>query len=156
MPAEESGEGAVLLGKVPSVLFTLSVLVVSAAALYEARSFPYLGTLFPMAATIPAILMAAAQLVIELRATRSASGPETRTKIRLALGYFFSLVVYLLLILFFGFGIATALFVFVFLYGWVRMRWLHALIYTGSMVGIAQLMSWLLGLYWPEGILLGF
>ncbi|MGH7845596.1 MAG: hypothetical protein ACREQW_10560, partial [Candidatus Binatia bacterium] len=115
IPAEEATE-AVLLGKIPSVLFTLAVLVVCAAALYEARSFPYLGTLFPMAATIPAIFMAAAQLVIELRATRNAPGLETRTKTRLALGYFFSLVLYLLLTLLFGFGIATALFTFVFLY----------------------------------------
>jgi hypothetical protein len=155
IPAEESGEGAVL-GKVPSVLFTLSVLVVSAAALYDARSFPYLGAIFPMAATVPAILMAGAQLVLEFRTSHPAPGTETRTKIRLALGYFVSLVLYLLLILLFGFGIATGLFTFVFLYGWVRMRWLHALIYTGSMVGVAQLMSRLLGLYWPEGILLGF
>jgi TctA family transporter len=155
IPAEESGEGAVL-GKVPSVLFTLSILIVSAAALYDARSFPYLGAIFPIAATVPAILMAAAQLVVEFRASHPAPGPETRKKTRMALGYFFSLVLFLLLILFLGFGIATALFVFVFLYAWVGMRWLHALIYTGSTVGVAQLMSWLLGLYWPEGILLGF
>jgi hypothetical protein len=156
IPAEESGEGAVLLGKVPSVLFTFSVLVVSAAALYDARSFPHLGAIFPMAATIPAIVMAAAQLIIDLRAGRSAPEPQSRGKIKLALGYFVSLVLYLLLILLFGFGVATALFTFVFLYGSVRMRWLHALIYTGAMVGVAQIMSWLLGLYWPEGILLGF
>jgi putative tricarboxylic transport membrane protein len=155
IPVEESTEGAVLLGKVPSVVFTLLVLLVSVAALYEARSFPYLATLFPMAATIPAIFMAAAQLVFELRAARTTPGPETRKKTRLALGYFFSLLMYLLLILLFGFGIATAFFIFVFLYGWVKMRCLHALIYTGSVVGAAQLMSWLLGLYWPQGVLLG-
>jgi putative tricarboxylic transport membrane protein len=155
IPAEESGEGTVLLGKVPSVLFTLLVFLVVAAALYEARSFPYLGAIFPMAATIPAIFMAAIQIILELRAKRVSPGVETRTKIRIALGYFFSLVFYLLLILVFGFGIATALFVFAFLYGWIRMRWLHALAYTGCVVGVAQTMSWLLGLYWPEGLLLG-
>ena len=155
IPGEDSTEGAVLLGKVPSTLFTFSILLVSVAALYEARSFPYLATLFPMAATIPAIFMALAQLVLELRATREAPGLETRRKTKLAMGYFFSLLMYLLLILLFGFGIATAFFIFVFLYGWVKMRWLHALIYTGSVVGAAQLMSWLLGLYWPQGVLLG-
>ena len=111
-PGEESSEGAVLLGKIPSVLFTFSVLLVVAAALYEAHYFPHLGAIFPMAATIPAIFMAAAQLVLELRATRAAPGIETRKKIKLALGYFFSLLLYLLLILLFGFGIATALFTF--------------------------------------------
>ena len=155
IPAEESGEGTAVLGKVPSVLFTLFVLLVVAAALYEARSFPYLGAIFPMAATIPAVFMAVAQLVLELRATRTAPGTETRPKTKLTLGYFLSLVLFLLLILFLGFGIATALFTFVFLYGWVRTGWLFALIYTGSVVGVALLMSQLLALYWPQGVLLG-
>jgi hypothetical protein len=137
-------------------LFTLSVFLVAVAALYEARSFPYLGAIFPMAATIPAILMAAIQIVLELRATRETPGLETRRKIRLALGYFFSLLFYFVLISLFGFGIATALFTFGFLYGWIRMRFFHALIYTGSLVSVMIVMSWLLGLYWPEGILLGF
>jgi len=143
------------LGKLPSVLFTILVLVVSAAALYEAQDFPYLGAIFPMAATIPAIFMAAAQIVLEVRATPQVPGAETRKKTRLALGYFFSLVLYLLLILLFGFGIATALFTFAFLYGWVRMNWFPVLIYTGVAVGLTLIMSWLLGMYWPEGILLG-
>jgi hypothetical protein len=60
-----------------------------------------------------------------------------------------------LLILLFGFGIATALFTFVFLYGWASMRWFPAFIYTGVVVGLTVLMSWLLGLYWPQGLLLG-
>jgi putative tricarboxylic transport membrane protein len=154
IPAEESSE-AVLLGKVPSVLFTFAVLAVVAAALYEAQDFPHLGAIFPMAATIPAIFMAAAQIVLEVRADTPAPSPETRKKTELALGYFFSLVLYLLLILLFGFGAATAVFTFVFLYGWVRTRWSYALIYTVAIVGLAQLMGWLLNLYWPQGILLG-
>ena len=155
IPAEEQGEGAAVLGKVPSVLFTLFVLLVVAAALYEARSFPHLGAIFPMAATIPAVFMAVAQLALELRATHAAPGTETRPKTKLTLGYFLSLVLFLFLIVLLGFGIATALFTFVFLYGWVRTGWLYALIYTGSVVGVALLMSQLLALYWPQGILLG-
>jgi len=154
IPAEEP-EGKAVLGKVPSVLFTLFVLVVVAAALYEARSFPHLGAIFPMAATIPAVFMAVAQLVLDLRATSAAPGTEARPNTKLTLGYFLSLVLYLLLILFLGFGIATALFTFVFLYGWVRTGWLYALTYTASVVGLALLMSQLLALYWPQGILLG-
>jgi TctA family transporter len=154
-PVEEPAEGAVLLGKASSVLFTLCVLVVSGAALYEARSFPYLGAIFPVAATVPAIFMAAAQLFFELRAPGMTAGLETRAKIKLAMGYFAGLVLYFVLIWLFGFGIATALFTFLFLYGWVEMRWLHASIYTASLVGAAVFMGWLLGLYWPEGLLLG-
>jgi hypothetical protein len=154
IPAEEP-EGKAVLGKVPSVLFTLFVLLVVAAALYESRSFPYLGAIFPMAATIPAVFMAIAQLVLELRAANAAPGIETWPKTKLSLGYFLSLVLFLCLILLLGFGIATALFTFVFLYGWVRTGWLYALIYTGSVVGVALLMSQLLALYWPQGILLG-
>ncbi len=124
--AEESGENAVLLGKLPSVLFTVLVLIVAAAALYEAQEFPYLGAIFPMAATIPAVFMAAAQIVLEVRASPEVPGAETRKKTKLALGYLFSLVLYLLLILLFGFGIATALFTFGFLFGWVRTGWFSA------------------------------
>ena len=154
-PAEESEDDEVVLGKLPSVVFTTLVLLVVAAALYEAQDFPYLGAIFPMAATIPAIFMAAAQIVLEVRATREAPGIETRKKAKLALGYFFSLVLYLVLILLFGFGVATALFTFGFLYGWVRTRWFQAFIYAGVVVGLTLLMSRVLGLYWPEGILLG-
>jgi TctA family transporter len=153
IPAEEAGP--VVLGKIPSVIFTGVVLLVAVAALYEARDFPYLGAIFPIAATIPAIFMAVAQLFLDLRAPDMAAGLETRTKTRIALGYFLSLVLYLLLILFFGFGIATALFTFVFLYGWVRMRWSRALAYTVCVVGMAEFLGWLLSLYWPQGVVLG-
>jgi hypothetical protein len=154
-PSEESTGEAVLLGKTPSVLFTFAVLLLVAAALYEAQNFPHLGAIFPMAATIPAVFMAAIQLVLELRGAPPAAPPETRQRTKLALGYFFSLALYLLLILLVGFGVATAGFVFAFLYGWVRMRWSNALIYTVAVVGVTLLMSWLLNLYWPEGLLLG-
>jgi hypothetical protein len=99
--------------------------------------------------------MATAQLVFELRADIPAPPPETRKKSILALGYFLSLLFYLLIILLFGFGIATAIFIFAFLWGWVRLRWTRALIYTVAVVGIAQLMSRLLNLYWPEGMIFG-
>jgi TctA family transporter len=156
LPTEESEEGgAVLLGKTPSVLFTFAVLVVSAAALYEAQSFPYLGAIFPMAATIPAVLMAVSQLVLELRGDSPAPPPAMRKRSKLALGYFVSLVAYLLLILLLGFGVATVLFTFAFLYGWVRPGLVTSLVYTAIVIGLALLMSRLLGMYWPEGILLG-
>jgi putative tricarboxylic transport membrane protein len=155
MPAEESSEGTGLLGKVPSVLFTLLVLLVVTAALYESRSFPYLGAIFPMAATIPAIFMAVAQLVLELRTDRAAPSIETRKKVRLALGYFSSLLLFLFLILLVGFGVAITLFTLGFLYSSVKMRWSHVLIYTGCILGVAELMGWLLNLHWPQGLLLG-
>jgi TctA family transporter len=155
LSAEESADGAVVLGKRSSVLFTVAVLLVVGAALYEAQDFPHLGAIFPMAATIPAIFMAAAQIVVEVRATHEVPAIETRRKTKLALGYFVSLVLYLLLVLLLGFGAATAVFTFVFLYGWVRTGWTHALIYTAAIVSVTLLMSWLLNLYWPEGMLFG-
>ncbi|HUD00550.1 MAG TPA: tripartite tricarboxylate transporter permease, partial [Candidatus Polarisedimenticolaceae bacterium] len=155
LSAEESADGAVVLGKRSSVLFTVAVLLVVGAALYEAQDFPYLGAIFPVAATIPAIFMAAAQIVVEARATHEVPTIETRRKTKMALGYFVSLVLYLFLVLLLGFGIATAVFTFAFLYGWVRIGPTHALIYTATIVGVALLMSWLLNLYWPEGMLFG-
>jgi putative tricarboxylic transport membrane protein len=152
IPAEESTEG-VALGRVPSVVFTFFVLLVVAAALYEARSFPYLGAIFPVAATVPAIFMAVVQLFLELRAERPTPTIEAKKKIKSALGYFVLLLLYLLLILLVGFGVATALFTFGFLYGWGKMRWPHAVLYTGCLVGAALLMDSLLGMYWPQGLL---
>jgi hypothetical protein len=102
---------------------------------------------------MPAIFMAAAQAILEIRAAPVASTAENRARARSALGYFFALVLFLVLILFLGFGAATALFTFGFLYGRVRMRWLNALLYTGVVVGLALLMGSLLGLYWPQGII---
>jgi TctA family transporter len=151
----ESPEGAVPLGKTSSALFTFAVLIVTAAALYEARDFPHLGAIFPMAATIPAIFMAAAQLVLELRAPRESAAPGTRKKIGMALGYFSSLILYFSLIWFCGFGIATALYTFGFLFGWARMRWLPSLAYTAAVVGFALALSRALELYWPQGVVLG-
>lgn len=153
MGAEESGEGEVLLGKTPSLVFTSVVLVVVAAALYGAQDFPYLGAIFPMAATIPAVFMALAQLAIEWRADIPEPSPETRTKAKWALGYFLALLGYLLLILLFGFGVATAVFTFALLHSSARWHWSKVLIYTVAVVGVVQFMSWLLQLYWPEGAL---
>ena len=155
VPDEDSSEGSVRLGKTPSILFTLVVLLVVVGALYEARTFPYLGAIFPMAATIPAILMAVGQVVLDLRATPAPPGIETRKKARAAFGYFVSLVLFFSLIWLAGFGVATALFTFGFLYGWVKMSWPYALLYAGTMVAVALSMSWLLGLHWPQGVLLG-
>jgi TctA family transporter len=151
-PSEESSEANVL-GKAPSILFTSAVLLVVAAALYEAQDFPYLGAIFPMAATIPAVFMAAAQIVNEIRSAPAPIDIEARKKIKLALGYFVWLLAYLFLILLFGFGAATALVTFTFLYFWVKTGWLYSLIYTAAVVGVAQLMGKLLGLYWPSGLL---
>jgi hypothetical protein len=150
----DEGEGPPVLGKIPSICFTLAVLVVGVGALYEARTFPYLGAIFPIAATIPTIVMAAAQLVLDFRSAPLAAAEDVRKRTQVAFGYFVSLVVFLLLILLLGFGIATALFAFAFLYGWVKLYWFRALLYTGALVAVAQLMGTLLNLYWPTGILI--
>ncbi|HXG50679.1 MAG TPA: tripartite tricarboxylate transporter permease [candidate division Zixibacteria bacterium] len=152
---EDSSEGVVVLGKVPSILFTSSVLLLFAAALYEARSFPDLGAIFPIAATAPAVLMAAAQLVLEFRATRPPAEPEIRRRTRLAVVYFATLLLFFGAIWLFGFGVATALFTFLFLRFAAGMQWTYGLLYTAAVVGVAELMTWLLNLYWPKGVLLG-
>jgi hypothetical protein len=35
------------------------------------------------------------------------------------------------------------------------MRWFSALIYTGCLLATVELMGWLLGLRWPQGIVFG-
>jgi hypothetical protein len=154
LAVEETTEGGGL-GKPASILFTVAVLVVSAAALYEARSFPYLGAIFPVAASVPAIVMSAAQLVLDLRAPGVAPASAAQAHGRLAARYFAVLLVYFALIWLLGFVIATGLFTFLLLYGMLGMRWSSALLYTVSLVAVAQGMGWLLDLYWPDGVLLG-
>jgi hypothetical protein len=99
--------------------------------------------------------MAAIQIVVELRTAPVRAGPEARGTIKLALGYFAGILSYFILIWLFGFGPATALFTFGFLIGRVRMGWFPAVIYTGSIVGVALFLSWVLNLYWPQGVLFG-
>jgi putative tricarboxylic transport membrane protein len=154
LAVEEATEGGAL-GKPASIIFTLAVLIVGAAALYEARSFPYLGAIFPVAASVPVIVMSAAQLVLDLRAPGAPPASAARAHTRLAAGYFVALLVYFALIWLFGFGIATALFTFLLLYGGLGMRWSSALLYTVALGAVAQSMGWLLDLYWPAGVLLG-
>ena len=153
---EESTEGPPALGKTASILFTVFILVILTGAAYEAISYPYLGAIFPVAATVPAIFMAVIQVVLDLRAPAVEMEPEARNKTRTAMGYFLSLVLYFFLIWFFGFLIATALFTFLFLYGWVKMPLSRTLSYTACLVGVAALLGWMLGLYWPEGLLGGW
>jgi len=101
------------------------------------------------------VIMAAIQLVNELRTAPVPPAPETRKRSLSALGYFFTLILFLSAILLVGFGIATALFTFIFLIACVRLRWQHALLYTACLVGVVLVMSQLLNLYWPGGILFG-
>jgi hypothetical protein len=143
-----------VLGKTPSIIFTALVLLVFAAALYEANSFPYLGAIFPVAAALPGIVMGLSQLVLDARAPREPLDPAMQKRTRSAMVYLLSLVSFLLLILLFGFGVASALFTFAFLLVSVRMHWMPALAYSVVIVVLAVAMSRLLGLYWPEGLLL--
>ena len=108
-----------------------------------------------MAATRPTVAMAAIQIVLDLRAPAAAVPLEQRRKIKLALGYFAGLMLYFLMIWLLGFGIGTGLFTLAFLYSQVRMRWVPTVSYTAAIVGVALLMSWLLNLYWPGGVLFG-
>lgn len=152
LPAE--GEEPVALGKAASLAFTIFLLAVLIGAFYEARNFPYLGAIFPYAATVPAIAMTALQLVIEARAPSAPLEAEMRARAQRAMFYFSSLILYFLLIYLFGFGAATVLYALLFLLGVARVGLLSTLAYTALLLGFAQLMSWALGLYWPEGVLL--
>jgi hypothetical protein len=99
--------------------------------------------------------MAAAQIVLDWRAPEEPLDAPARKKTKSALGYFIFLILFLLMIVLIGFGAASALFTFAFLLFSVRMRWFSALGYSAIVVGLALLLSRLLGLYWPEGLLLG-
>ncbi|HWO42315.1 MAG TPA: tripartite tricarboxylate transporter permease [Candidatus Eisenbacteria bacterium] len=153
---EEAGTETVTLGRASSVFFTLFVLAVSLAALYEARSFPFLGAIFPIAATVPAILMGAGQLVFELVGPGAKPTPGSGRQVKIAFGYFVSLLLFFVLVWALGFGLAVVLFVFTFLCARAGAGWRYAALYTACVVGLAQVLDRALGLYWPPGALTGW
>ena len=113
IPAEESGEGTAVLGKVPSVLFTFSFYLLSRRSMRHALSPP--GRHFSDGGYDSCGIHGRSPACSRAARYAHGAGTETRPKTKLTLGYFLSLVLFLLLILLLGFGIATALFTFVFL-----------------------------------------
>ena len=105
-----------------SVLFGAGLAVVAAYAVYAALRWPPKAALFPLVMGIPLLVLALAQVVLELRAAPAPA--ETAATGRRALAMFAWMGAFVVLVLLGGFAAAVPIFVFFFLRLDSREGWL--------------------------------
>ena len=145
----------------PAAVFTLGMMLLLAAAAWDAFGFPFYAGLLPLVVAIPGAAMAAAQFVLDLRgqdqkkdvmdlATSAAAASRSGTM--RALLVFGIIVAYYSLIVAIGFHIATLAFLVGFLRFMPRAGWRRTALYTASMFAVIEAFTRLLGMELPEGI----
>lgn len=150
-----------------AVLFSAFTVAVFAYGVYEVRQIPLLARIFPFWIGLVALCLSVLQLGIEVRrcffgveATRpdfadlvSDPGVASGQVYRRAARYFTWIAGLYLAIWLIGFVAAMGAFVFCFLVGEAGKKWFTALplglLSCLFLVGV----SWLMTLYWPEGLL---
>jgi TctA family transporter len=144
----------------PKAGFTLGMFVLLAAASAEALRFPFYAGLLPLAVAIPGTLLAAWQLVLDLKdpAAKTAGldlgtteAAASRAGTRRAVVYFGVILAYYALMCLVGFRPATLLFLIGFLRLLAEATWVRTGIYTVSAFGVLQLLEHLLSVEMPEG-----
>jgi hypothetical protein len=104
------------------VLFSAGLAVVAAYAVFAALRWPPKAALFPLVMGIPLLVLAVAQVVLELRAAAAAAEPvDTGPRV---LAVFAWMVGFVALVLFGGFAAAVPIFVFLYLRLDSREGWL--------------------------------
>jgi uncharacterized membrane protein YGL010W len=105
-----------------AVLFSAGLALVAAYAVYAALRWPPKAALFPLVMGIPLLVLAMAQVVLELRAARAPAEPAGAGPRVLAV--FAWMVGFVALVLFGGFAAAVPIFVFLYLRLDSREGWL--------------------------------
>jgi hypothetical protein len=95
------------------MLFSAGLAVVAAYAVYAALRWPPKAALFPLTMGIPLLVLAVAQMVMELRDGPAAPGPAGER--RRAFTVFVWMAIFIALILVAGFPVAVPIFVFSYL-----------------------------------------
>jgi uncharacterized membrane protein YGL010W len=104
------------------VLFSAGLAAVAAYAVYAALRWPPKAALFPLVMGIPLLVLAAAQVILELRAAAAPAEPaDTGGRV---LAVFAWMVGFIALVLFGGFAAAVPIFVFLYLRLDSREGWL--------------------------------
>lgn len=104
-----------------AVLFSGGLAVVAAYAVYAALRWPPKAALFPLVMGIPLLVLAVAQVILELRAAAPAEPAGTGRRV---LAVFAWMVGFVALVLFGGFAAAVPIFVFLYLRLDSREGWL--------------------------------
>jgi hypothetical protein len=145
----------------PKAIFTLGLMLLLAAAAWEASGFPFYAGLLPMVVAIPGVAMAAWQFVLDLRGQDqrkevldlgTSEAAASRKGTLRALLVFAVIVAYYCLIIAVGFRIATLIFLVGFLRFLPRAGWGRTAIYTASMFAVIETFTRLLEMELPEGI----
>ena len=145
----------------PKAVFTLALMLLLAAAAWDASGFPFYAGLLPLVVAIPGVAMAAGQFVLDLRgrdqkdevldlATSEAAASREGT-LR-ALLVFAIIVAYYGLIVAVGFRVATLVFLVGFLRFLPRAGWGRTALYTAGMFAVIEAFAWLLDMELAEGI----
>jgi hypothetical protein len=142
-------------------LFTIFLILLLAGAAVEATTFPFFAALLPFVAAVPATLMAAAQLVLELRSggkseevldLATSEAAASRKGTMRALMFFGVVLAYYGLIWMVGFRPATLLFLVTFLRVFATASWLRTGVYTAVIFAVLQAMVHFLSVEMPEGL----
>ena len=118
-----------------AALFSLALAVLAAFAVYKALSWPPKAALFPLVMGIPLLVLAVAQLIVELR-----QAPPAPEGWRRSLVVFAWMGVFIALVLLAGFPMAVPIFVFAYLLLESRERWGLALTLAAAAWGFFHLL----------------
>jgi putative tricarboxylic transport membrane protein len=160
-------KGARKVAMILGVIFAGFFIIVFAYGVYEAREFPRLARIFPYWISLGALILAVIQLGFELRkyllqiedaqADFVDLAPDRSLPPRLvfkrALGYLLWFVGLYAAIWVFGFVIAMIGFLVAFLRYDAELSWWKTLqLAAGGFVFVVAI-SWLMSLYWPDGLI---
>ena len=145
----------------PEAAFTLGLMLLLAAAAWDATRFPFYAGLLPLVVAIPGVAMAAGQFVLDLRGgdqkkdvldLGTSEAAASRRGTRRALWVFGIIVAYYCLILAMGFHVATLVFLVGFLRFLPRAGWGRTALYTACMFAVIEAFTRLLAMELPEGV----
>lgn len=147
------------------ILFGLFLIAVAAYAAYSASGWTFKAKLFPLSVSLPLIVLAAAQILLDLFGkTETASGPAVELEFaadvpsdvvrRRVLGIFLWITGFILLVLLVGFPVAVPLFIFFYLSMQGRIGWPLSLTLTAvAWAFFYGLFQWLLHLPFEDGLI---
>lgn len=135
-----------------AALFSAALAAVAAFAVYTALRWPPKAALFPLVMGIPLLVLAVAQLVVDLR-ERPAAAPEALR----AWGILAWMVAFILLVLLLGFPLAVPVFVLAYLVTSGREGWLLSAVLAAVAWGAFHLLfQRLLHFPFEDGLITGW
>lgn len=137
-----------------AAVFSAVLAMAAAYAVFTALRWPAKAALFPLVMGIPLVVLALAQMVIDLRDPQRPEGPPKAAAAALAV--FAWMVGFILLVLLLGFPLAVPIFIFSYLVVAGREHWLLSLGLAGAAWGVFYLLfQKLLHFPFESGLLIG-